>query len=425
MKVLVIGGGGREHALVWSLLKSPQVDEVVCSPGNGGIAQIARCIAVDVNSLGSMVEVVEAERPDLTVIGPEVPLSLGIVDELTRRNLRVFGPTQAAARLESSKAFAKEFMQRHGIPTAAYAVCTNLDEVREQLNHFTLPVVVKADGLAAGKGVVICETRLQTESAAAEMFSGALLGTHETEIVLEEFLTGEELSFFALCDGRHAAPIASAQDHKRVGEGDTGPNTGGMGAYSTDGLTTAAMREWLTKNVAQRVVDGMAAEGQPFKGILFCGIMMTPRGPMVLEFNTRFGDPETQAILLRMQTDIVDLCNASIDGTANALEIRMHPGASVCVIAASGGYPGKYVSGKPIDGIGEQGGNDVVVFHSGTSIKDGRLVTAGGRVLAITAMAPDLRAALDLAYAQLAKISFEGMQFRRDIGHRALALEQR
>jgi phosphoribosylamine--glycine ligase len=425
MKVLVIGGGGREHALVWSLLKSPQVNEVVCAPGNGGIAQIARCIPVDVNSLASMVEVVEAEHPDLTVIGPEVPLSLGIVDELTRRNLRVFGPTQAAAKLESSKAFAKEFMHRHGIPTAAYAVCTNLDEVREQLNHFTLPVVVKADGLAAGKGVVICETRLQAESAAAEMFSGALLGTHETEIVLEEFLTGEELSFFALCDGKHAAPIASAQDHKRVGEGDTGPNTGGMGAYSTDGLTTAAMREWLTKNVAQKVVNGMASEGQPFKGILFCGIMMTPRGPMVLEFNTRFGDPETQAILLRMQSDIVDLCNASIDGTANTLDIRMHPGASVCVIAASGGYPGKYASGKPIHGIPDQSGKDVVVFHSGTAIKDGQLVTAGGRVLAITSMAPDLHTALDLAYAQLAKISFEGMQFRRDIGHRALALEQR
>ncbi|MDW5265765.1 MULTISPECIES: phosphoribosylamine--glycine ligase [Acidobacteriaceae] len=425
MKVLVIGGGGREHALVWSLLKSLQVNEVVCAPGNGGITQIARCLPVDVNSLASMVEAVEAERPDLTVIGPEVPLSLGIVDELTRRNLRVFGPTQAAAKLESSKAFAKEFMQRHGIPTAAYAVCTTLDEVREQLNHFTLPVVVKADGLAAGKGVVICETRLQAESAAAEMFSGVLLGTHETEIVLEEFLTGEELSFFALCDGKHAAPIASAQDHKRVGEGDTGPNTGGMGAYSTDGLTTTAMREWLTKNVAQKVVDGMASEGQPFKGILFCGIMMTPRGPMVLEFNTRFGDPETQAILLRMQSNIVDLFNASIDGTANALDIRMHPGASVCVIAASGGYPGKYASGKPIHGIPDQSGKDVVIFHSGTAIKDGQLVTAGGRVLAITAMAPDLRTALDLAYAELAKISFEGMQFRRDIGHRALALEQR
>lgn len=425
MKVLVIGGGGREHALVWSLLKSSHVNEVVCAPGNGGIAQIARCIPTDVNNLASMVEVVETERPDLIVIGPEVPLSLGIVDELNRRELRVFGPTQAAARLESSKAFAKEFMQRHGIPTAAYAVCTSLDEVRRQLNHFTLPVVVKADGLAAGKGVVICETRLEAESAAAEMFSGALLGTHETEIVLEEFLTGEELSFFALCDGSHASAIASAQDHKRVGEGDTGPNTGGMGAYSTDGLTTAAMREWLTKNVAQKVVDGMAAEGNPFKGILFCGIIMTPRGPMVLEFNTRFGDPETQAILLRMQTDIVDLCNASIDGTADALDIRMHPGASVCVIAASGGYPGKYASGKLIHGLSEQSGKEVVVFHSGTAIKDGQLVTAGGRVLAITSMAPDLRTALDLAYAQLAKISFEGMQFRRDIGHRALVLENR
>jgi phosphoribosylamine--glycine ligase len=420
MKVLVIGGGGREHALVWSLLKSPQVDEVVCAPGNGGIAQIARCIPVDVNSLAAMVQVVEAERPALTVIGPEVPLSLGIVDELTRRKLRVFGPTQAAARLESSKAFAKEFMRRHDIPTAAYAVCTTLDEVREQLDRFTLPVVVKADGLAAGKGVVICETRLQAESAAAEMFSGALLGTEETEIVLEEFLTGEELSFFALCDGKHAVPIASAQDHKRVGEGDTGPNTGGMGAYSTDSLTTPEMRDWLTRNVAQKVVDGMASEGEPFKGILFCGMMMTPRGPMVLEFNTRFGDPETQAILLRMQTDIVNLCNSSIDGTANSLDIKMHPGASVCVIAASGGYPGKYVSGKPIHGLPASPADNIVVFHSGTAAKDGQIVTAGGRVLAITSMAADLRAALDLAYAQLAKISFDGMQFRRDIGHRAL-----
>ncbi len=424
MKILVIGGGGREHALVWSLHKSPRVNEVVCAPGNGGIAQIARCIPVDVNNLAAMVEVVEAERPSLTVIGPEVPLSLGIVDELTRRNFRVFGPTQAAAKLESSKAFAKEFMRRNDIPTAAYAVCTTLDEVREELHRFTLPVVVKADGLAAGKGVVICETRLQAEEAAAQMFSGVLLGTQETEIVLEEFLTGEELSFFALCDGRHAAPIASAQDHKRIGEGDTGPNTGGMGAYSTDGLTTPAMREWLTQNVAQKVVDGMASEGEPFKGILFCGIMMTPRGPMVLEFNTRFGDPETQAILLRMETDVLDLFNASIDGTADALDIRMHPGASVCVIVASAGYPGKYAAGKPIHGLGDglpdQPGDNVVVFHSGTAIKDGRLVTAGGRVLAITSRAPDLRTALDLAYAQLAKISFEGMQFRRDIAHRAL-----
>ena len=424
MKVLVIGGGGREHAIVWSLSKSADVTEIVCAPGNGGIAQIARCISVDVNDLQSMIDVVEAEHPALTVVGPEVPLALGLVDALNQRKMRVFGPTQAAARLESSKAFAKAFMQRHNIPTAAYEVCTTIDQVREQLLTFSLPVVVKADGLAAGKGVVICNTRLEAETAAADMFSGSLLGTHETEVVLEEFLTGEEVSFFALCDGTHATPIAAAQDHKRVGEGDTGPNTGGMGAYSTDGLLTPAMRQWLTTNVAQKVVDGMKAEGTPFKGILFCGIMMTPRGPMVLEFNTRFGDPETQAILLRMETDILDLLNASIDGNAALLSVKMRPGASACVIAASGGYPGKYTSGKLIHGISTPPPEDVVVFHSGTATKNGHLVTAGGRVLAVTAVAPDLRIALDKAYAEIANIAFEGMQYRRDIGHRALKQEQ-
>jgi phosphoribosylamine--glycine ligase len=426
MKVLVIGGGGREHAIVWALRKSAKVTEVLCAPGNGGIAQLARCIPVDAGNLHEMVNLVAVEQPALTVVGPELPLSVGLVDELTKRGFRVFGPTQAAARLETSKSFAKEFMQRHDIPTAAHAVCTTLEEVSEELRRFTIPVVVKADGLAAGKGVVICETHLQAEEAAAQMFSGALLGTAETEVVLEEFLTGEELSFFALCDGTHATEIASAQDHKRIGEGDTGPNTGGMGAYSTDGLTTPAMRQWLLRNVAQKVVDGMRSEGESFKGILFCGIMMTPRGPMVLEFNTRFGDPETEAILLRLETDILDLFDASIDGMANQLTIKMRPGASVCVIAASGGYPGKYATGKPITGLvpEDQQAEDVVIFHSGTALKDGRLVTAGGRVLAITAVAPDLRSALDKAYAQLVKISFEGMQFRRDIAHRALRQEE-
>jgi phosphoribosylamine--glycine ligase len=420
MKVLVIGGGGREHALVWALRKSPQVTEVLCAPGNGGIAQLARCIPVDPGNLHEMVNIVAIEQPALTVIGPELPLSVGLVDELTKRGHRVFGPTQDAAQLETSKAFAKEFMQRHVIPTAAYALCTTLSEVREELSRFTVPVVVKASGLAAGKGVVICNTHLQAEETAAQMFSGALLGTPETEVVLEEFLTGEELSFFALCDGTHAIEIASAQDHKRVGEGDTGPNTGGMGAYSTDGIATPAMRQWLLRNIAQKVVDGMRSEGTPFKGILFCGIMMTPRGPMVLEFNTRFGDPETEAILLRLESDIVDLFNASIDGNANHLTIRMRPGASVCVIAASGGYPGKYVSGKTIHGLSDNTTQDVVVFHSGTAIKDGQLVTAGGRVLAVSAASSDLQAALEKAYSELAKISFEGMQFRRDIGYRAL-----
>lgn len=421
MKVLVIGGGGREHALVWALRKSPQVTQVLCAPGNGGIAKLARCIPVDVGNLHEMVNVVAIEQPDLTIIGPELPLSVGIVDELTRRGHRVFGPTQAAAQLETSKAFAKEFMQRHAIPTAAYGICTTLDQIRQELPRFTVPLVVKASGLAAGKGVVICETHLQAEEAAAQMFSGALLGTAEQEVILEEFLTGEELSYFALCDGTHAIEIASAQDHKRIGEGDTGPNTGGMGAYSIDGIATPAMRSWLLRNVAQKVVDGMHAEGYPFKGILFCGIMMTPRGPMVLEFNTRFGDPETEAILLRLENDIVDLFSASIDGNANELTINMRPGASVCVIAASGGYPGKYASGKPITGLSSAGeGEDVVVLHSGTTLKDGQIVTAGGRVLAISAVASDLQTALDRAYAELSKISFEGMQFRRDIGYRAL-----
>jgi phosphoribosylamine--glycine ligase len=424
MKVLVIGGGGREHALVWALRKSPQVTEVLCAPGNGGIASLARCIPVDPGNLHELVNIVAIEQPDLTVIGPELPLSLGLADELIKRGFRVFGPTQAAARLETSKAFAKEFMQRHVIPTAEHAVCTNIEEVREELRNFAAPIVVKADGLAAGKGVVICETHLQAEEAAVQMFSGALLGTAEHEVVLEEFLTGEELSFFALCDGTHAIEIASAQDHKRIGEGDTGPNTGGMGAYSTDGLATPAMRHWLLRNVAQKVVDGMASEGEPFKGILFCGIMMSPRGPMVLEFNTRFGDPETEAILLRLETDILDLFNAAIDGTANQLTIALRPGAGVSIIAASGGYPGKYASGKPITGLPAAGGqtsDDVVIFHCGTALKDGQLVTAGGRVLAIAAYAPDLRTALDKAYAAINTIHFEGMQFRRDIAHRALA----
>jgi len=296
--------------------------------------------------------------------------------------------------------------------------------------------VVKADGLAAGKGVVICQTHLQAERAAAEMFSGALLGTAEAYVVLEEFLDGEEVSFFALCDGKHAVALAAAQDHKRIGEGDTGPNTGGMGAYTGDGLLSEAMQQWLLKHVAQVVVDEMALEGTPFHGILFCGMMMVPphrdwpeevTQPMVLEFNTRFGDPETQAILMRLETDIVDLFDAAIDGTAHKLDIRMASGASVCVIAASGGYPGKYVSGLPISGLGAVQQPDTVVFHSGTALKDGAIVTAGGRVLGVTAAASQptasasaLQAALANAYAALEEVSFEGMQYRRDIGWRAL-----
>jgi phosphoribosylamine--glycine ligase len=392
-----------------------------------------RCIPVDTGDLVAMLRAVQAEQPELTVVGPELPLSLGLVDKLMRLGFRVFGPKQAAARLETSKSFAKEFMQRHRIPTAAHAICTTLAEVRQELPRFSAPIVVKADGLAAGKGVIICQSHLQAEQVAAQMFSGSLLGVAETYVVLEEFLHGEELSFFALCDGKHAVALAAAQDHKRVGEGDTGLNTGGMGAYTGDGLLGALMERWLLKNVAQKVVDEMALEGTPFHGILFCGMMMVPQRdgttlPMVLEFNTRFGDPETQAILVRLQTDIVDLFDAAIDGSANKLTIQMRPGASVCVIAASESYPGKYPSGLPISGLDSVHDQDTVVFHSGTAARDGALVTAGGRVLGITAVSGTdasvstsvLQDALNKAYGALSGISFEGMQFRRDIGWRAL-----
>jgi phosphoribosylamine--glycine ligase len=433
MKVLVLGGGGREHAIVWKLQQSKRVTEVVCAPGNGGISREARCLPLDLNDLAATVRLVRAEAPDMTVVGPELPLSLGIVDALQALGFRVFGPTQAAARLESSKAFAKSFMQSTGIPTAAYALCISLDDLRKELPRFAVPVVVKADGLAAGKGVVICNTHREAEAAAAEMFSGALLGSAVNEIVLEEFLTGDELSFFALCDGKHAVSLAAAQDHKRIGEGDTGPNTGGMGAYSTDTLMPPVLRDWLTAKVAQPVVDHMASAGIPFAGILFCGIMMVPDpngpaffgkgsvSPMVLEFNTRFGDPETQAILMRLETDLLDLFEAAIDGGADQLDIRLKPGAAACVIAASEGYPGKYPTGKPITGIPEET-SVLKVFHSGTKLSsDDTILTAGGRVLAITATAPtSLKDALATAYAALDKISFEGMQYRRDIGHRAL-----
>lgn len=425
MKVLVIGGGGREHALVWALRRSQHVSEVVCAPGNAGIAQLARCVSLEVNDLQATVAIALAEQPGLVVIGPEVPLALGVVDALQGLGIRVFGPTQEAAQLETSKVFAKEFMLRNDIATAAYAVCTTPDEVRTALRSFSVPVVVKADRLAAGKGVVICNTHHEAEAAAMQMFSGDLLGVEEANVVVEEFLSGEELSFFALCDGVTAVPIAAAQDHKRLGEGDTGPNTGGMGAYSTDDLMGGEMRAWLTANVAQRVVDGMRDQWSEFRGVLFCGMMMVPTGhgtvrPMVLEFNTRFGDPETEALMLRVETDLLDLLEASVDGTAHLLDVKTKPGASVCVIAASDGYPGQYASGKVISGL-ESVGPEVVVFHCGTAETGSEVVTAGGRVLGVTAASEaGLEDVLGKVYRAMEKIEFDGMKYRRDIGWRAL-----
>src|SRR6201987_5851653 len=421
MKVLVLGGGGREHALVWKLKQSPRVSQLYCAPGNGGIADEAECLPADLKTLDSMVALATRLQPDLTVVGPELPLTMGVVDEFTRRGWRVFGPTQAAARLESSKSFAKEFLQRHHIPTAPFAICDSVDQVRAALGHFHTPVVVKADGLAAGKGVVISKTREEAATVAAEMLSGRMLGDAGTRVVLEECLTGDELSFLVFSDGERVAPLVGAQDHKRVGDGDTGPNTGGMGGYSTADIVDDRMRDWLVNHIARPVVAGMKAEGTEFKGVLYCGLMMTARGPMVLEFNCRFGDPETQPILMRLESDLIGAIEASIEGRVSEGAFKWAPDPSVCVVMASGGYPGTFEMGKGIDGLAEAAAvQGVKVFHAGTSKRDGAHYTAGGRVLGVTARAADLSTAVRRAYEASGKISFDGAHYRKDIAARAL-----
>jgi phosphoribosylamine--glycine ligase len=394
---------------------------VVCAPGNGGIAEIARCLPVDLKNVAAMVRLVEAEKPELTIVGPELPLSLGIVDALQARGLRVFGPTRAAAMLESSKGFAKRFLQRHNIPTANYAVCTTVAELEKSIDFFHPPIVVKADGLHAGKGVIICPSRHAAIEAAEDIFSGKLLGVKEPHVILEEFLKGDEISFLCLSDGKHVAPLVPAQDHKRIGEGDTGPNTGGMGVYSTDQMLDPGMTEWILHHIAEPTVLGMAEEDTPFVGVLYVGLMMTARGPQVLEFNARFGDPETQAILMRLESDLVDALEACVDGRLAETELRWSSGASACVVASSSGYPGSYKTGFPITGLSDAGRiPGVEIFHSGSSRKDGQVLTGGGRVLGVTAAAPSLEEALARAYEAMEMIHFDGMYYRRDIGHRAL-----
>jgi phosphoribosylamine---glycine ligase len=421
MKILVIGGGGREHALVWKLSQSPRVRKVYCAPGNGGIAQDAECLPADVKNIDSLIAVATQVRPDLTVIGPELPLTLGVVDEFQRRGWPTFGPTRAAAQLESSKSFAKEFMQRHRIPTAHYAISKSVDEVRAALPHFHAPVVVKADGLAAGKGVVIAKTKEEAASVASEMLSGKMLGAAGTQVVLEECVQGEELSFLVFSDGERVVPLVAAQDHKRAGDGDTGPNTGGMGAYSTQTLVDDTMRDWLTHHIARPVVAGMKVEGAEYKGVLYCGLMMTARGPMVLEFNCRFGDPETQPILMRLESDLVEALEASVQGRVSDGDFRWSSDASVCVVIASGGYPGTFEAGKKIAGLEQAGALEgVKVFHAATSNRGDVYFTSGGRVLGVTARAADLPSAAQRAYEAVSKIGFEGIHYRKDIAARAL-----
>ena len=417
MKILVIGSGGREHALLWKLAQSPRVKELICAPGNAGTAAFAINHPVAASDLPGLLALAKSEQVDLTLVGPDDPLAAGIVDLFQKEGLRVFGPVVAAARLESSKSFAKEFMIRHGIPTAASATFSNPEAALTHCASVSYPMVVKADGLALGKGVVIAHTQGEAEAAIREIMIEKIFGEAGDTVVIEEFLTGPECSLHALIDGKNYLLFPDAKDHKRALEGDQGLNTGGMGTISPSGVVGTAMQERLKREVLEPFVKGLSADNLPFQGMLFPGLMMTPTGPKVLEFNCRFGDPETQSLMRRLKSDLLDLIDATIDGKLSETTPVWDERFAVCIVLASGGYPGPIDKNKVITGIKEASTDpDVVVFHAGTTVKDGQVVTSGGRVLGVTALGSTLEEARKKAYAAADKIAFEGKQLRRDIG---------
>ena len=427
MKVMIVGSGGREHALAWKCAQSSRVTEVVVAPGNAGTAREPklRNVAVAVDDVAGLVALAQREAIDLTIIGPEAPLVLGVVDAFEAAGLRCFGPHRAPAQLEGSKAFTKEFLRRHGIPTAAYATFTadtfDADWVRKQRS----PIVVKASGLAAGKGVIIAGTADEAIDAARSMFEGQFGGAG-AEVVIEEFLPGEEASFIVIADGVHALPFATSQDHKRIGDGDTGPNTGGMGAYSPAPVVTPEMHQRIMREVIEPTIAGLAADGMPYTGFLYAGIMIHPDGtPNVLEFNCRFGDPETQPIMMRLNADLPALCEAALDGRLDQVSMDWDPRAALGVVLAAGGYPDDVRKGDAIHGLDAAAKFPGKVFHAGTSLRDEAIVTAGGRVLCAVGLGSTVSAAQTAAYQLVDAIHWEGMQCRRDIGYRAIAREQR
>lgn len=419
MKVLIVGGGGREHALVWKFSRSPRVKKIFCAPGNAGIAALADCVNIKAEDIPAIVDLVRREKVDLTVVGPEAPLVAGLVDALEKEGYPVFGPRKHAAEIEGSKVLAKEIMLKNEIPTAWYGVFDDAEKAAEYIRKIGGPCVVKADGLAAGKGVIVAEDVDTALAAVNTIMREKAFGAAGDRIIVEECLRGEEASMLAFTDGEHVLPMLPAQDHKQVYDGDRGPNTGGMGAYAPAPVMTEALQKETLEKILIPTVRGLAEEGRPYRGILYAGLMITEKGPYVLEYNARFGDPEAQPILMMLESDLADVLEALLAGDLKRMDLRWNGGASVCVVLASGGYPGRYRKGDVITGLDDMPEN-VVAFHAGTGLQDNRVVTAGGRVLGITALAENIPAAIEMAYKGVSKVHFEGMHYRRDIGKKAL-----
>ena len=421
MKVLVIGGGGREHALVWKIAQSPAVKKIFCAPGNAGIAQQAECLPIPAEDVQSLLRWAEKEKVDLTVVGPEAPLTMGIVDAFQARGLKIFGPSQSAAEIEGSKAFAKDLMEKYGVPAGASRTFEDYGVAKRYVQERGSPIVIKADGLAAGKGVVLCQKLEEAQAALDQIMVKKAFGGAGNRVVVEEFLRGEEASFLAFTDGETVLPLPTSQDHKPIFDNDRGPNTGGMGAYSPAPVVNEKVHREVMEKIMIPTVRGMAQEGRKYRGVLYAGLMIQDEEPKVLEFNARFGDPETQPLLMRMKSDLVPVLEATIEGRLSKLKVQWDERPSVCVVMASGGYPGSYEKGKMISGLQEAGQvADTFVFHAGTAFQGGKVVTSGGRVLGITAVGNGIREAIAKAYEVVGKISWEGAHFRKDIGQKAL-----
>ena len=421
MKVLVVGGGGREHALVWKIAQSPKVSKVYCAPGNAGISEQATILPIKANDLNGLLEFALKERVDLTVVGPEEPLTKGIVDLFESKGLSIFGSSKKAAEIEGSKAFAKDMMKKYHIPTGSYEIFADPTEAKNYIRKQGAPIVIKADGLAAGKGVIVCNTFEEAIQWVERVMVEKIFGEAGNRVVIEEYLVGEEASYIAFTDGKAILPMASSQDHKPIFDGDRGPNTGGMGAYSPAPVVTGQVHERIHEKILRPIIQGMGEEGRPYKGVLYAGLMIHDGHPRVLEFNARFGDPETQPVLIRMKGDIIPILEACIKGNLAECKMEWDSRAAVCVVMASKGYPGEYEKGKPISGLKEVSRmEDVFVFHAGTALKDGQIITNGGRVLGVTGLGKDIPRAIDRTYEAVKTISWHGVHYRKDIGQKAL-----